>query len=115
MAKTRMPRDDNNHSIPVLRFRTGGAQQFAINSSNAVSSASIAEGTRIVTLICSVNSYFESGGENVTATANSHFIPAGLPYDMALGSDLSDTDGYHRYLSVITVGSSGIAYISERE
>ena len=115
MAKTRMPRDDNSQSIPVLRFRTGGAQQFAINSSNAVSSASIPSGTRIVTLICSVNSYFESGGENVTATANSHFIPAGLPYDMALGSDLSDTDGYHNTISVIAVSTSGIAYISERE
>jgi len=115
MAKTRLPRDDNNHAIPVLRFRTGSAQQFATNASNSVVSSAIAEGTRVVTLLCSVNSYFETGGEAVTASANSHFIPAGLPYDMALGSDLSDTDGYHRYVAVFTAGGSGIAYISERE
>jgi hypothetical protein len=115
MGRTRLPRDDNNHAIPVLRFRTGGGQQFATNASNAVVSSAIAEGTRVVTLICSVNSYFESGGESITATANSHFIPAGLPYDMALGADLSDTDGYHRYVSVLTAGGTGIAYLSERE
>lgn len=115
MARTRLPRDDNNHVIPVLRFRTGSAQQFATNASNSVVSSAIAEGTRVVTLLCSVNSYFETGGENVTASANSHFIPAGLPYDMALGADLSDTDGYHRYVAVFTAGGSGIAYISERE
>jgi hypothetical protein len=64
MARTRLPRDDNNHAIPVLRFRTGSAQNFSTNASNAVSSASIAEGTRVVTLICSVNSYFESMRRN---------------------------------------------------
>lgn len=114
MAKTRMPRDDNSQSIPVLRFRTGGAQQLSINSLSAVR-AEFPAGTRVVTLICSVNSYFESGGDAVEASSASHFIPAGLPFDMALGSDLSDIDGYHRYLSVISVSGAGVAYISERE
>ncbi len=114
MAKTRMPRDDNSQSIPVLRFRTGGAQKVSINSSSA-SSISISGGTRVITLICSVSSYFETGNAGVEATANSHFIPAGLPFDMALGSDLSDTDGYHNTISIISESSSGVAYISERE
>jgi hypothetical protein len=114
MAKTRMPRDDNSQSIPVLRFRTGGAHQANITSASA-SSIEIPAGTRIITVICSVNAYFETGNEGVEATSSSHFIPAGLPFDMALGSDLSDTDGYHRYISVIAASSSGVAYISERE
>ena len=114
MGKTRMPRDDNNHSIPVLRFRTGGAQQASISSAGA-SSFSIPAGTRVITLICSVNAYFESGLDGVAATSASHYIPAGLPFDMALGSDLSDTDGYHNTISVIAVSTSGTAYISERE
>ena len=114
MGKTRMPRDDNNHSIPVLRFRTGGAQQASISSGGA-SSFNIPAGTRVITLICSVNAYFESGLEGVVATTASHYIPAGLPFDMALGSDLSDTDGYHTTVSVIAVSTSGTAYISERE
>lgn len=114
MGKTRMPRDDNNHSIPVLRFRTGGAQQVSINSSTAAS-LSVPGGTRIITLLCSVNAYFESGLEGVVATTASHFIPAGLPFDMALGSDLSDTDGYHSTISILAVSTSGVAYISERE
>lgn len=114
MAKTRMPRDDNSQSIPVLRFRTGGAQQSSISSGGA-SRIEIPAGTRIITVICSVNAYFETGNESIEATASSHFIPAGLPFDMALGSDLSDTDGYHRYISVIATNTSGTVYISERE
>jgi hypothetical protein len=114
MGKTRMPRDDNNHSIPVLRFRTGGAQQASINSSSA-SSITLPGGTRVITLICSVNAYFETGVEGVVATSASHYIPAGLPFDMALGSDLSDTDGYHSNISIIADSTSGVAYISERE
>lgn len=114
MAKTRMPRDDNSQAIPVLRFRTGGAQQVAINSGTPAS-LSLPNGTRIITLICSVNAYFETGTEGVIATSSSHFIPAGLPFDMALGSDLSDTDGYHNTVSILSVSTSGTAYISERE
>jgi hypothetical protein len=114
MAKTRLPRDDNNHAIPVLRFRTGGAQQTSISSGGA-SSFSVPLGTRVITLLCSVNAYFESGLEGVVATSSSHYIPAGLPFDMALGSDLSDTDGYHSTISILAVSTSGTAYISERE
>lgn len=114
MAKTRMPRDDNSQSIPVLRFRTGGAHQAAIDSITATS-ITIPAGTRIITLICSVNSYFETGTEGIQATSSSHFIPAGLPFDMSLGSDLSDIDGYHNVVSVIAVSGTGIVYISERE
>lgn len=114
MGKTRMPRDDNSQSIPVLRFRTGGAQKVSINSSSA-SSISIPAGTRVITLICSVNAYFETGLEGVVATSSSHYIPAGLPFDMALGSDLSDTDGYHSNISIIADSTSGVAFISERE
>jgi len=114
MGKTRMPRDDNNHSIPVLRFRTGGAQQLSI-SSNSASRAELPGGTRVISVISSVNAHFETGDVNVTATSTSHYLPSGVPFDMALGSDLSDTDGYHRYISVIAHSDSGTVYISERE
>lgn len=114
MAKTRMPRDDNSQTIPVLRFRTGGAQQVAISDS-AAASISFPSGTRIITLICSVASYFETGDSGVSATTTSHYIPAGLPFDMALGSDLSDVDGYHQYISIRAVSGTGTAYVSERE
>jgi hypothetical protein len=116
MAKTRMPRDDNNQSIQLLRFRGGGAQTFSINPSYPVLSSQLPEGTRVITLVCEVAAYFETGGETVSATiASSHFIPAYIPYDIALGTDLSDTDGYHRYVSIITMGDAGLAHISERE
>jgi hypothetical protein len=114
MAKTRMPRDDNSQSIPVLRFRTGGAQQISTSTVAARSSA-FSSGTRVVTLVCTVASFFESGGSSVTATTSSHYVPAGIPIDMALGSDMSDTDGYHTHISVILSDGTGVAYISERE
>ena len=44
MAKTRMPRDDNSQSIPVLRFRTGGAQQL---STSAVAIAGLIPSVRL--------------------------------------------------------------------
>ena len=116
MAKTRMPRDDNSQSIQLLRFRRGGAQTFSINPSSAAKCEQLPEGTRVITLICEVPAYFETGDETVSATiAGSHFIPAFIPYDIALGTDLSDTDNYHRYVSLITMGDSGLAHISERE
>jgi hypothetical protein len=114
MGKTRLPRDDNNHAIPVLRFRTGGAQQLSISADSAVR-ASVPLGTRVISVTCSVNAHFETGDENVTATSSSHYIPAGFPFDMALGSDLSDIDGYHSYISVISHSDAGTVYISERE
>jgi len=114
MAKTRMPRDDNSQSIPVLRFRTGGAQQLN-TSAVATRSSAFSGGTRVITLVCTVASFFESGGSDVVATTSSHYIPAGVPFDMALGSDMSDTDGYHTHISVILSEGNGIAYISERE
>jgi hypothetical protein len=114
MAKTRMPRDDNSQSIPVLRFRTGGAQQLS-TSAVATRSSAFSGGTRVITLVCTVASFFESGGSSVTATTSSHYIPAGVPFDMALGSDMSDTDGYHTHISVILASGTGTAYISERE
>lgn len=114
MAKTRMPRDDNSQSIPVLRFRAGGSQQISLSTS-AARSSEFSSGTRVITLICSVAAFFESGGSSVTATTSSHYIPAGIPIDMALGADLSDTDGYHTHISVVLSDGTGTAYISERE
>jgi len=115
MAKTRMPRDDNSQSIPLLRFRTGGSQHLSINSSTPTLSAVFPAGARVITLVCTVDAYFETGRETVVASASSHFIPAGVPYDMSLGSDLSTIDAYHNYISVISASSSGVAHISERE
>lgn len=115
MAKTRMPRDDNSQSIPVLRFRTGGAQHLTISSGAPTRSSAFPAGTRVITVICTVDAHFETGGSSVDASTSSHYIPAGVPFDMALGSDLSTIDSYHNYISVIAVTGSGIAHISERE
>ena len=114
MAKTRMPRDDNSQSIPVLRFRTGGAQVISLSDTAARSSA-FSGGTRVITLTTTVAAFFESGDSSVTATTSSNYIPAGIPFDMALGADLSDTDGYHTHISIILSSGTGTAYISERE
>lgn len=114
MAKTRMPRDDNSQSIPVLRFREGGSQTVSLSDA-AVRSNALSSGTRVITVTCTVAAFFRTGGSDVTATTSDHHIPAGIPFDMALGSDMSDTDAYHSYISIITSGATGTAYISERE
>lgn len=110
MAKTRMPRDDNSQSIPVLRYKTGGCQRVSISSTPV----RVAINGRVVTLTCTVDAQFETGKESVEASAESHYAPAGFPIDIAVGSDLSDRDDYHTHISVRS-DSSGFAYVSERE
>lgn len=110
MAKTRMPRDDNSQSIPVLRYKTGSCQRVSISSTPA----QVSIGGRVITLVCTVDAQFETGNSLVEASAESHYAPAGFPIDIAVGSDLSDRDDYHSHISIRS-DSSGFAYISERE
>jgi hypothetical protein len=110
MTKARMPRDDNSQPIPVLRYKTGGCQRVAIDSTSTRTSI----GGRVITLVCTVDSQFETGKESVEALATSHFAPANFPIDIAIGSDLSDRDDYHTHIA-IRCDSTGFAYISERE
>jgi hypothetical protein len=114
MARTQMPRDDNSQSIQVLRFRTGGAHREVVSSSSPTLVA-LGSGVRVITVCADNPCYFETGDASVMASSSSHYLAASLPYDMALGSGLSDISSYHTHISIRAVSTSAVVYISERE
>lgn len=109
---SKQPRDDANAPIPVLAFRPGGGQQISVGFTSA-RSAAVANSVRVVTLYSTVDAFFEVGNSDVIAnTSTSHFIPAGFPYDISLGSE-TITAQNPRYVAIIGT-DTGTAYLSER-
>jgi hypothetical protein len=115
MAKTRMPRDDNSQSIPVLRFREGGAQRISSLTTGNFQRIEIQGGVKVITVTATQPIFFTTGGEDVVASSSSHYLAANIPYDIALGSDMSSTTSYHTHFAAIAVSATAIVYISERE
>lgn len=112
----KQPRDDAGSPIPVLRFRDGAAQALtSVDSSTAQRSSAFTTGTRVITVTTTQPMYFQTGDSSVTATSSSHYLSASIPYDLALGTEISSTTDYHTHASFIAVNTSGNVYISERE
>lgn len=109
---SKQPRDDANAPIPVLAYRPNGGQQIALSDVSA-RSAAVGGSVRVVTLYATVDCFFEVGDADVIANGStSHFLPAGLPYDISLGSE-TITSQNPRYIAFIA-GESGVLYLSER-
>ena len=116
MATAKQPRDAAGAAIPVLRFRSGSAQKLtSVTSSTAQRSSAFSTGAQVITVTATEPMYFATGDSSVTATSSSHYVPSGVPLDMALGTDVSSTIDYHTHISVIAVNTTGTVYISERE
>ena len=116
MATAKQPRDAAGAAIPVLRFRSGSAQKLtSVTSSTAQRSSAFSTGAQVITVTATEPMYFATGDSSVTATSDSHYVPSGVPLDMALGTDVSSTIDYHTHISVIAVKTTGTVYISERE
>jgi hypothetical protein len=115
MAKTRMPRDDNSQSIPVLRFREGGAQRLTSLTSGNFQRIEISGGVKVITVTSNQPIFFSTGDSDVIASSSSHYLAANIPYDIALGSDMSSTTSYHTHFAAIAASSTATVYISERE
>lgn len=111
---SKQPRDDANAPIPVLALRPNGGQSISITSASA-RSAAVAPSVRVVTLYSTVDTFIEVGDDSVVANAStSHFLPAGLPYDISLGAETRPSDN-PRYIAGIQVSDPGTLYISERD
>lgn len=109
---SKQPRDDANAPIPVLAYRPNGGQQISLSNVSA-RSAAVADSVRVVTLYSTVDCFFEVGNADVIANSStSHFLPAGLPYDISLGSE-TVTAQNPRYIAFIA-SESGVLYLSER-
>ncbi|MFZ2470192.1 MAG: hypothetical protein WAW54_17525 [Parvibaculum sedimenti] len=111
MTTPKMPRDGNNHSIPVLRPRAGGAWQ-----GNAVAATSrvgpFTEGTRVISIWAINDVRFQTGDGTVVASATSHKLGAGERLTISLGGG----DDLHTHIAVIRDGGVDTAVeVSEME
>jgi hypothetical protein len=110
---SKQPRDDANAPSPVLGLRPNSGQQISVSSSPALSAA-FHPSTRVITIYSTVDCFVEIGNNSVIAnTANSHFVPLGFVFDLALAADLVPANST-KHISVVST-SSGILYISERQ
>lgn len=111
---SKMAKDDANEPIPLLGLQPQGGQNLNFNSSSSSMSAALKDSIRVVTLFSTDDYYVELGDATVQANkTNSHFIPGGFLFDVALGSEY-DARETAKYVAVIGDTASGVLHISER-
>lgn len=109
---TSLPLDSHDNPIPALRLKDGGAHVVAAGAASARNTAAFDATTKVISLYATVPVYVKMGDSTVTATTSDHYFPAGVYYDIALGSDRS---GYMSHIAVLRESSDGTLYISEKE
>ena len=111
---THLPKDDFNHRIPALRFKSDKAHAIAAdNVASARNSVAFSEGVRVVSLYATGDCYIQFGDSNVEATTGSHFFPAGIYYDCSLGGVPEDVC---THVAVLGTDANEITlYVSEKE
>ncbi|MCA8908062.1 MAG: hypothetical protein KDA49_03440 [Rhodospirillaceae bacterium] len=109
---TLLPRDDDNHPIPALRLRPGGAHQLAAATGASTRTATaFAADTRVIGVVSDVDIYLQTGDATVTASATDHFLPAGLYADLSLGGPGSRRD---THVAVRSLAEAGTVHVSEK-
>lgn len=111
MAKTKMPRDDNNQSIPALRPSV--ARVGVTAGAAAVRVGPFTTGCKVISLYCRTAVLrFQTGDGSVVATGTSHYIAIGERMVISLGA----AEDVHTHISVIRDGAAdGTLEISELE
>ncbi len=110
---TLLPTDVNNNIIPALRLKNDGAHSVAFSSISTRNSVSFNSDTKVISIYATNPVYIRFGDNTVTATANDHYFPAGVYYDIALGGDAGSPHFTH--IAVLRVETDGVLYISEKE
>lgn len=109
---TILPQDSNDHPIPALRLKNGGAHQITISASSVRNTTALDTNTKIISLYCDAPAYIAFGDSSVTATSADHYFPAGIYYDVAIGGD---NTAHYTHIATLQVSGSGTLYISEKE
>ena len=103
------PRDDAGYVIPALGLSPGRGYSIPFTSAVANTSAVVGTTIDVVTLTSTAAAFVEVGANVVASNVSSHYILAGVPYDIAVPERSSNTR-----VSVIGATTTGILYISER-
>lgn len=108
---TLLPTDQNNNPIPALRLKDNGAHKINVTAVSARNSTAFDADTQIISLFATAPVYVAFGGASVTATTSSHYFPAGIYYDVAIGGDGS---AHKTHIAVLRESTDGTLYISEK-
>ncbi|PZP56320.1 MAG: hypothetical protein DI586_04145 [Micavibrio aeruginosavorus] len=109
---TILPTDENNHPIPALRLRDGGAHKITAAASSARNATAFDADTKIISLYATAGVFIRFGGSAVAATNTDHYFPAGVYYDVAIGGDEAKQ---YTHVAVIRADSTdGMLYVSEK-
>lgn len=110
---TLLPRDDDYNAIPALRLRGGGAHAITAGATSARNAIPFAAGTRIIGIYATGPVHVRTGDADVTATADDHFFPEGVYYDLSVGDERR---GRHSHIAVLSAGGADCTlYVSEKE
>ncbi len=108
---TLLPRDSDDNIIPALRLGAG-AHQVSATGTSARNATAFNADTRVVSVYATQPVTIKFGDSSVTATNTSHYFPAGVYYDFAIGGGHT---AHNTHLAVLAVSASGTVYISEKE
>lgn len=108
---TILPRDSNDHPIPALRLKTGGAHAIAAVGTSARNTTAFDAETRVISLYATAPAYLAFGDSSVTAASSDHYFPSGVYYDVAIGGEGM---GQFTHLAVLAVNTDGHVYVSEK-
>ncbi|MCW2247113.1 hypothetical protein M2352_002704 [Azospirillum fermentarium] len=108
---TLMPRDDNDHAIPALRLKPGGAHTLPLDA--APQTAALDAATRVIGVYATAPARIRTGPAGTTAAAGDHYLPAGVYLYLSLGDGRK---GRHTHLSALSAGTdAGTLHLSEME
>ena len=109
---TILPLDSDNHPIPAIRLKPGGAHAIAASVTSARNAIAFDSETKIISLYATDAVYVKFGDENVTATASDHYYPSGIYYDFSLGGDKVP---HYTHVAILAVAADCTVYVSEKE
>ncbi len=112
---TLLPKDDDNHPIPAMRLKDGGAHTIAATGVSSRNSTGFAATTKVISVYSTVPVYLHFGTSSVTAAATDHYYPENTYYDFAISGGNSGKGPHSTHLAVLAADTSGTVYISEKE
>lgn len=95
-----MPLDNLGHPVPALRARDGGAHQGTAAAATS-RIGPFGEGTEIIEIFAGSAIRYQTGGDDVEASATSHYLDAGERLTRALGGDT--------HIAIIRAGAADVA------
>lgn len=109
---TTLPRDTDNTPIPALRLNPNGAHQINATDTSSRNTAAFSSNTRVISLYATVPVRVQFGDDAVVATATSHYFPANIYYDFAIGGGKTM---HSSHIAVLADDADGIVYLSEKQ